>query len=115
MSLRSFPLPLSFSHPPVASYRPSPPPFARRPFPSFPSSIAIPFKTSSKSPSRAAWQRPVYVYPDPIPEFAKAVIFVFPICLRYYVRVFFLKICLVLGTNVLRLMFFFAGDSEVRG
>ncbi|URE30180.1 hypothetical protein MUK42_16516 [Musa troglodytarum] len=72
MSLRSFPLPLSFSHPPVASYRPSPPPFAKRPFPSFPSSIAVPFKTSSKSPSRAAWQRPVYVYPDPIPEFAKA-------------------------------------------
>lgn len=74
MSLRSFPLPFSFSHPPVASSRPSPPPFARRPILSFPSSIPIPLKTSSRSPSRAAWRRPVYVYPDPIPEFAKAVI-----------------------------------------
>ncbi|CAL9768210.1 unnamed protein product [Musa acuminata subsp. burmannicoides] len=72
MSLRSLSLPFSFSHPPVASSRPSPPPFARQPILSFPSSIPIPLSTSSRSPSRAAWRRPVYVYPDPIPEFAKA-------------------------------------------
>ncbi|RZR82748.1 hypothetical protein BHM03_00009227 [Ensete ventricosum] len=75
MSLRSFTLPFSFSYPPVASSRPSPAPFATQPFLSFPSSIPIPLKASAMSPWRAAWQRPVYVYPDPIPEFAKAVIF----------------------------------------
>ncbi|CAL9157653.1 protein PLASTID REDOX INSENSITIVE 2, chloroplastic-like [Musa acuminata AAA Group] len=72
MSLRSLSLPFSFSHPPVASSRPSPPPFARQPILSFPSSVPIPLNTSSRSPFRAAWRRPVYVYPDPIPEFAKA-------------------------------------------
>ncbi|RWW88380.1 hypothetical protein BHE74_00002742 [Ensete ventricosum] len=77
MSLRSFTLPFSFSYPPVASSRPSPAPFATQPFLSFPSSIPIPLKASAMSPWRAAWQRPVYVYPDPIPEFAKAVIFIF--------------------------------------
>ncbi|WOK92050.1 hypothetical protein Cni_G00741 [Canna indica] len=82
MRLLSVPFPaIFFSASPLGSSKPSPPfqfaslgnPLPRRAFHfSLSHSISSSLKTNSCKPSPAAWQRPVYVYPDPIPEFAKA-------------------------------------------